>query len=37
MYQDLIETRRFNAGVGYVYKLDEQKKKKKSAPPPENP
>lgn len=37
MYQDLIETRRFNAGIGYVYKLDEQKKKKKSAPPPENP
>jgi len=37
MYQDLIDTRRFNFGIGYVYKLDEPKKKKKTSTPEKQP
>ncbi len=29
MYQDLIDTRRFNFGIGYQFKFDEKKKKDK--------
>ena len=32
MYQDLIDTRRFNFGIGYLYKFDEKKGKKKKDP-----
>lgn len=32
MYQDLINTRRLNFGVGYVYKLDDKKKGKTAKP-----
>ncbi|MFN8154056.1 MAG: DUF2490 domain-containing protein [Bacteroidia bacterium] len=33
MYQDLIDTRRFNFGVGYTFELDGKKKKKKKEEP----
>lgn len=32
MYQDLIDTRRFNFGIGYTFKFDEKKKKEKKDP-----
>lgn len=32
MYQDLINTRRLNFGIGYVYKLDDKKKGKSAKP-----